>query len=119
MTNSLRIVRYIRSILFCFTKGKIINLFIQLSKAEQLELLKALKKISNTNKSFKGLESKIREIFGTEIKFDYTNQSSEHEVTLLTPFGNFTGIGTSKKISKVIAWEKAEKYFNDNLHNFL
>ena len=90
---------------------EIIKLFTQLSKAEQLELLKVLRKIANTIKSFIGLDRRIREVFGKEVKFDYNNSTQEHEVTLMTPFGNFVGSGTSKKISKVIAWESAEKFF--------
>ena len=90
---------------------KIKELFASLSKAEQIELLKALSSNSATSISIADFAIKHQKRYGSNVEFTVTKTGLDHSPVITaivhTAFGAFEGKGSNQKIAKSNAVEKA------------
>jgi dsRNA-specific ribonuclease len=97
-------------------KNKIKELFSQLDKNEQIELLKELSSNSGTAISIAEFSQKHQKKFGKSIEFEIDKTGPDHmpviTATVITSFGSFEGNGSNQKIAKANAIQNADNYWD-------
>ncbi|HNW52021.1 MAG TPA: hypothetical protein PKH79_13125 [Prolixibacteraceae bacterium] len=92
-------------------KEKIKELFLQLSRTEQLELLRELNSSIACENPVVQVNEFSQEMYGQNIKFEITNVGDQLtpniKAVLSTPWGLFEAYGTNQRVAKSKAAEVA------------
>jgi hypothetical protein len=92
-------------------KEKIRELFLMLSRADQLELLRELTSSTEINNPVVEVLKISQELYGKNVTFNISNVGSPLEPVILaaltTPWGEYSAEGKNQKIAKAKAAEAA------------